>query len=128
MYFVDVPSNVNTLRNHLSLCGRNRLESRSEELLTGFVVLRAERVFQSNEQARSLGNRWPLDYPVLRMVVGFLCRWRLRVHRVIRLLTGLLAALLVLLAAGDCGVSGCGEKSRGSQKHFCELHMLLLNN
>jgi hypothetical protein len=44
------------------------------------------------------------------------------------LLSALLVVLLVvLLAACECGVSGCGEKSHGSQKHFCELHMLLLN-
>jgi hypothetical protein len=35
--------------------------------------------------------------------------------------------LVVLLAACECGISGCGEKSHGSQKHFWELHMLLLD-
>ena len=140
VHLVDMPADANSPRNHISLCRCNRFERGRDEPPAGLVVLGVKSIFQSNEQARAFGNRRPLDHAILRMVVRISCgpygRRRLIIHRpaglridgLVRLLLGLLGALLIiLLTAGECGTSGCGEKSHGSQKHFCELHMLLLS-
>src|ERR1700751_1616913 len=135
-----MPADADTLRNYISLCRCNRFERGRDEPPASLVVLSVKRIFQTNKQARTFGNRRPLDHAILRMVVrlsrGPRCRKRLilsrraslRIDGLVRLLFGLLGALLVvLLTACECGISGCGEKSHGSQKHFCELHMLLLS-